>query len=742
MSMGKESKEKLKKVSNKEIANEKKESVNKIIFSKKVVIILIIVLVLCGVVAYLLSNNKKVQKIDNSVLFVENEQLKYFKKGMEKPIVILNEYDEEKNAGLVADTSDNYIVYIDEENLYLYDILKKETNKIATNVVNARFTNDCKNVIYYDDASLIVYNIKNNNKNKLVSLEEDEYVRIKQIIYSGFVYTYYTNGEEIYYYSNNDGSAKNKISVAPTGYVDTIFFSADYDKFYYFKEKDENNGIYMLYEYNFKTNENNRILDDITNIYNNNTDNSNILNDFYYTAINKNKLSNVNDDEKDKNLETINEEQIMCTYSEYINDNCSFEEWSNNSYYTKKTTVDKNKEVNDLIREKRDSYKLNDIYYYKNGKSELIEENVTYLQNVNFDTKTIIYKKLNQDNKINMSSLKSLDDYLEFIIKNEVYYYKTANKEAMELKYYTDDDKANNKEIKIHLFCYETNLYCKKEMTFINDLKIKYKNLAVEIYDVSNEENVDFYYKVVNTATIDMFESIPFTLIGTEYIVGFNNDTKNLIIGSIERQLNGKYYDYVSQLKAGKEISSSVISSISVMDEYDPAATALGINGAIITNNGYIYILNSIGELYSVKAYSSDDIKLIDSNVNYLDGINNIYYYMTENNNGITMIEDGKIGKTYEQSNGYTTINKDLVLYTDCLNDYSCTLSKYNNGKLEKISDDVLTFVGNDLNSLFLVKNYNDSKTTADIYYKNGSKIEKVAFDIKYTNMYFKGLNY
>ena len=310
----------------------------------------------------------------------------------------------------------------------------------------------------------------------------------------------------------------------------------------------------------------------------------------------------------------------------------------------------------------------------------------------------------------------------------------------MELKYYTDNNEVNNKEIKLHLFCYETNQYCKNEMSFINELKNKYKNLVVETYDVSKDEEVDFYYKVVNTATIDTFENIPFTLIGTEYTIGFDDNVKKLIVGSIERQLNGKYYDYVSQLKAGKEISSKVINSISEMYEYDPITNAFDINEVTVTNNGYIYVLNSIGELYSFKTYSSDDIKLIDSNVDYLNKINNAYYYITENNSGITMIEDGKIGKTYEKYNGFSVVNKDLILYTDCLNEDSCTLFKYNNGKLEKVSDDVISIVGNDLNSLFLIKNYNGSKTTADIYYKNGSKIEKVAFDVKYTNMYFKGL--
>lgn len=62
---------------------------------------------------------------------------------MKKPIVVLNEYDEEKNSELIADTSDNYIVYVNGENLYLYDVLKKETNKIAINVINAKFTGDC-----------------------------------------------------------------------------------------------------------------------------------------------------------------------------------------------------------------------------------------------------------------------------------------------------------------------------------------------------------------------------------------------------------------------------------------------------------------------------------------------------------------------------------------------------------------------------------------------------------------------
>lgn len=739
--------EKQEKENKKDITKEEKKSESndeKKILSKKVIIMLIAaLLVIGGAATFLLLNSKNTKKIDNSVLFVENEQLKYFKEGMEKPIVILNEYDEEKNSALIADTSDSYIAYINEKNLYLYDILKKETNKIATNVMYAKFTYDGKNVIYYDDTSLIVYNIKNNNKNKLLSFEENEYVNIKQIIDTGFIYTYYSNEEEVYYYSNNDGSSKTKISVAPTGYVDTYYFSADYNKFYYFKEKDASKGFYMLYAYNFKTGENNRILDDVTNIYNNNIDNSNILNDFYYTTINNNELKIVNDDELGKDLEITNEEKILCTYSEYLSDNCSYDEWSSNSYYTVKTTTDKNKEVNELIRKEQGNYKLNDIYYYKDGKSELVVKDVTFLKNVNFDTKTIIYKKINQDNKVNMSSLKSLEDYKKYIIDNEIYYYKTANKDAVELKYYIGDKDKPNKEIKMHLFCYEANQYCKKEMTFIKELKSKYKNLVVEIYDVSKQEEVDFYYKVVNKATLDTNEKIPFTLIGTEYTVGFDDNTKKLIIGSIERQLNGKYVDYVSQVKEGKEISLNIISSIGKMYEYDPFENVVGINDEIITNNGYIYVLNTAGELYSVKTYSSDDIKLIDSNVNFLNSVKNIYnYYTTEDNSIITMIEDGKIGKSYEKSNSFFTIGNDYMLYTDCLNDYSCTLTKYNNGKLEKISDDVLTTVGNDLNSLFLVKNYNGNKLTVDIYYKNASKIEKVAFDVKYSSMHFKRLDY
>ena len=158
--MGKGSKEKQEKENKEEIAKEEKETTNndeKKFFSKKVIIMLIVaLLVVLGASIFLLLNSKNTKKIDNSVLFVENEQLKYFKEGMEKPIVILNEYDEDANSALIADTSDSYIVYINEKNLYLYDILKKETNKIATNVVYAKFTYDGKNVIYYDDTSLIV----------------------------------------------------------------------------------------------------------------------------------------------------------------------------------------------------------------------------------------------------------------------------------------------------------------------------------------------------------------------------------------------------------------------------------------------------------------------------------------------------------------------------------------------------------------------------------------------------------
>ncbi len=648
--------------------------------SNKIIIILIILfIIISSLIIYLLKEKKTIKQYDDSILFVENEQLKYYKKGMEKPLVILNEYDEEKNTSLIGDTSNDYITYVDEDNLYLYNIKEKETNKIATNIIYTRFTKDGKNIIYYDDSNLMVYNIKNDNKNKLLSFDDEDNIDIKQILDNGFIYTYNNDLEEAYYYSNNDGSSKNKISDIPDGLSDTYFLSSDYEKFYYFKEKDEDNSTYMFYEYNLKTNENNRLLDNIVDIYNNSTNDSYILNDFYYVTLSKNKINIINDD-----------------------------------------ITGASKEIYTSIKEKQDNYQLNDIYYYKNGKSKLIEQDITALKNINYNTKTIIYKKLNQDNKINLSSLNSIHDFNRYINKNEIYYYKELGKDAIKLKYYTDEDTTkNNNNLTVHLFYSETCKYCESEITWLDEIIDDYPNVDIIKYDVVNDyENSNLYDEVAEKMGISSFAGgVPFTVIGEDYFLGFGESDKEKIISSIERQLKEEHTDYISQTNNENLID---------------------ISSSAITNNGYIYVLNTNNDLYSVKTYSNDNIKLIDNNVSFVGYIKDVYCYI--NDNEITTIEDGKIGQTYDKSNGFTIVGSDLLLYTDCISDHSCTLSKYNKGKLEKISDDVTLIVGNNLNSAYLFKNYNESKSTVDIYFKNGTNIEKVAFDIKEENIYIKGL--
>lgn len=145
---------------------------------------------------------------------------------------------------------------------------------------------------------------------------------------------------------------------------------------------------------------------------------------------------------------------------------------------------------------------------------------------------------------------------------------------------------AEENEIRLYLFHSSSCPHCKAEIEFLESIKDDYPSLKVIQYEVSeNEMNYNFYNKVLKKTGINA-TGVPFTLIGTDYYVGFdeNTGTDKEIKKSIEKFLNGDYVDVIAKIKNDEDISdikynvdSSSEKEIPILGKIDSRSVSLPI---------------------------------------------------------------------------------------------------------------------------------------------------------------------
>ena len=145
---------------------------------------------------------------------------------------------------------------------------------------------------------------------------------------------------------------------------------------------------------------------------------------------------------------------------------------------------------------------------------------------------------------------------------------------------------AEENEIRLYLFHSSSCPHCKAEIEFLESIKDDYPSLKVIEYEVSgNAMNYNFYNKVMKKTGINA-TGVPFTLIGTDYYVGFdeNTGTDKEIKKSIEKFLNGDYVDVIAKIKNDEDISdikynvdSSSEKEIPILGKIDSKSVSLPI---------------------------------------------------------------------------------------------------------------------------------------------------------------------
>ena len=117
---------------------------------------------------------------------------------------------------------------------------------------------------------------------------------------------------------------------------------------------------------------------------------------------------------------------------------------------------------------------------------------------------------------------------------------------------------ADENEIRLYLFHQNGCPHCEAELEFLESIEDDYPTLEIIKYEVSsNAMNYSLYNKVMRKTGIHE-NGVPFTMIGTDYFVGFDEDTgtDKEIKKSIEKFLKSENYkDIISMVKNDEDLS-------------------------------------------------------------------------------------------------------------------------------------------------------------------------------------------
>lgn len=117
---------------------------------------------------------------------------------------------------------------------------------------------------------------------------------------------------------------------------------------------------------------------------------------------------------------------------------------------------------------------------------------------------------------------------------------------------------AKENKVNIHLFYSATCPHCAKEKEYLKDIEKKYDNVNVIKYEVSNYENSKLM-DLVDKSLNDNNMYVPYTIVGTNSLVGFNDYTKDEIEKYIKECSKYDCMDLVSRVKKeNKSLSSEV----------------------------------------------------------------------------------------------------------------------------------------------------------------------------------------
>lgn len=108
-------------------------------------------------------------------------------------------------------------------------------------------------------------------------------------------------------------------------------------------------------------------------------------------------------------------------------------------------------------------------------------------------------------------------------------------------------------KVTINLFHWNSCSHCQEEKEWLKGLKEKNKDIFINYYEITEESNL---FKSVREALSIPDESVPLTIIGTDYVLGYSGATKTKIMNLIDKYKKLDYCDLVETVKNGEDTST------------------------------------------------------------------------------------------------------------------------------------------------------------------------------------------
>lgn len=554
---------------------------------QKLVIITFSILFVIFLAFFLTSAFRGKEKAEPNypVVYVTDEKdLMVMSPAMNKPLKIESNFDDSVEV-VYANNSAKKFIYEKNDSIYYYDVKKKKSTKIGSDVSDVIFSTDDKKILFIDkDDNLYVSNIKDKDK-----LDSD----VDSIIAVTNKYVIYKKDGSLYY---RNFKKKNADKTKITNDYKSAKLSEDEKTVLYSIYED---GTYDYHTYTLSNGKSTKVINDAYALF----DYDDNFKEFVY-GVKKTSatvdLSNILDDDKKSSDENLKE----CTYSDYLLDKCTEEEYD--AYYDEKYDVSTRNSIREYIEDNNSTETKYDVYYVKSKKdAELIATDVDSVVEANYGKKEIVYTKktINSNKKLKISDYSSLSSFktaISELSQNELFY-KKGNKDEFSLE---------------------------KDVKSVGDVVIKSNELY---FTLKKDSTYDLYYGVISGAKVknvtkkvekveeDLYEIKKGIVYGTEYKSKSSTIDLNIISKgkskSIATDVNDTY------IKISKKEDK-----IYFLKDYNKEGTLCSYNGKVkqlakdIATYGYvnedtIYLVKNIStsgkvDLYYLKGKKAKEISI------------------------------------------------------------------------------------------------------------------------------------
>ena len=361
-------------------------------------------LILIGIVlVFVMAFGGRDKVLNYPLLFInDDEELMIINYGDKDPSKIANVDEDEAYVKMAyANNTERYILYIKDDNLYYYDAVKKDDSlKIASDVVSYGFTENDKLIYYINDENELYIS----DKKDKTKLDSD----VESVVYALGDKILYVKDDSLYIRGYSE--KKNDKEKIVNDYVGALV--SDNSKKVLIATNEE------LYLYTIKSNEKVKITGEYKSVvaYDDNFDKI-IYAENNEESTDLTKLLIDNKKQDDEDFKEI-------TFSDYLNDKATYEEYSQNQEL--KDEIDVRNEIREYVQDV--DLGTSTLKIFSNGESKDYLKDVGSVVYTDLDEESILYFKGEiSSKKLNIEDYDYLydfvDDFEKLIDSGSLYLY-------------------------------------------------------------------------------------------------------------------------------------------------------------------------------------------------------------------------------------------------------------------------------------------------------------------------------